>query len=457
MRKLVRRLGVSIMSLAWAGSVSAQSASSISTAQPGEHFPRPVLGTPEQIQTEATLVNLLGDPQIAAVRRSMAAELGTTPTGRTADGASMLDRAVWQWTSSFIVSEITAGQPAPSFFWWEDAPHTLGAQTVWGAGIGSDLPDNIYRRVTVDGGGQYEITGRIDLAHRPTMLIFEVMRGRIGPIALNDTIKKADMGNHVSSLQDKDMNIAPDGSFKIRLGGPVSRDNYLASTAGDITVMVRESQSDWNQRPSELRIRRITGAPPQAASYGELKQRILAGLPDYIRFWSNWHVVNMGGLEPNTYKTPVARAGGFGYAGKLRFKLGADEAILLTISSGQARYFSVHVSDPWEITADSRHYQVSLNPSQSRPNADGSYTYLISPKDPGVANWVDTAGLHDGYAILRWQGVPNGFSPETAVRDFRLVKLSEIAETPALIHVSPSQRALEQTANFAAYARRASE
>ena len=100
MRKLVRRLGVSIMSLAWAGSVSAQSASSISTAQPGEHFPRPVLGTPEQIQTEATLVNLLGDPQIAAVRRSMAAELGTTPTGRTADGASMLDRAVWQWTSS---------------------------------------------------------------------------------------------------------------------------------------------------------------------------------------------------------------------------------------------------------------------------------------------------------------------------------------------------------------------
>ena len=444
-------------------SIAAPSAMARSTASavPDEQavpIRRPVLGTPEQIAIEQLLTRLLGDPDIAAARRAMAAELAATPTGQTTDGAAMLDRAVWQWTSSDIVGEITSHRAEPAFFWWEDAPHMLAGQTVWGTGIGSDLPDNIYRRVTLDGSGQYEITGRIDLANRPAILIFEVMRGKIGPTPLNDTIKKnADMGNFVSSITDRKMTIAPDGSFRIMLGGPGLSSNYLATAPGDLTVMVRENLTDWNQRPSELHIRRVGGAAPKPPSYDELKKRVLAGLAPYIRFWSNWHVVNMGGFAPNTYKKPVARAGGFGYAGKLRFQLGADQAILLTLSSGNARYFSVHVSDPWEITADSRHYQISLNPTQARPNSDGTYTYVIGPKDPGVANWVDTAGLHDGYAILRWQDAPPGFSTDDAVRDFRVVKLSDLADMPGMIHVSALQRQLEQAANFAAYARRVTE
>jgi len=415
---------------------------------------RPVLGTPQQIETETLLIRLLGEPQISTIRRKLAAELEETATGRTIDGAAMLDRAVWQWTSSFIAGEITALQPVPGFFWWEDAPHTLGGHTLWGTGIGSDLPDNIYRRVTVDGSGQYEITGRFDMSSRPSMMIFELMRGRIGPVPLNDQIKKADMGNHVSSITDEQMTIAPNGSFRITLGGSAGAGDHMDSAPGDVTLMVRETLTDWNQRPAELHVRRIAGAAPAAPSYDELKRRVMKGLPAYVRFWSNWHNINMGGFEPNSYKAPVARAGGFGYAGKLRFQLGQDEAILLTLASGGAKYFSVHVSDPWEITADSRRYQISLNPSQSRSNDDGTYTYLISPTDPGVANWVDTAGLHDGYAILRWQRTPKDFDTATAVRDFRVVKLADLATMPGLVHVSPLQRRLEQAVNFAAYERR---
>ena len=459
MNKAAVGLGGAITAIA---AISASGAAAETSAPPEarQHpapITRPVLATAQQIETEKTLIRLLGEPQIAAVRRSMAAELEKTPTGRTADGGAMLDRAVWQWTSSFIAGELTARQPEPAFFWWEDAPHTLGGHTVWGTGIGSDLPDNIYRRVTLDGGGAYEISGRIDMSNRPSMMIFEVMRGRIGPIAINEQIKKADMGNHVSSITDDRMKIAPDGSFRITLGGAAGEADHLDSAPGDVTVMVRETLTDWNQRPAELRIHRIAGEPPAALPYDRLVAQIVKGLPAYVRFWSNWHNINMGGFEPNSYKAPVARAGGFGYAGKLRFQLGADEAILLTIASQGARYFSVHVSDPWEITADSRRYQVSLNPSQSRSNDDGTYTYLIGPTDPGVANWIDSAGLHDGYAILRWQGVPKDFAADTAVRDFRVVKLSDVATMPGLVHVSPLQRRLDQAANFAAYERRASD
>ncbi len=43
----------------------------------------------------------------------------------------------------------------------------------------------------------------------------------------------------------------------------------------------------------------------------------------------------------------------------------------------------------------------SLNKVQSVPNDDGSYTYVISPVDPGVANWIDSDGLREGVLTLR--------------------------------------------------------
>jgi hypothetical protein len=27
----------------------------------------------------------------------------------------------------------------------------------------------------------------------------------------------------------------------------------------------------------------------------------------------------------------------------------------------------------------------------------------VAPKDPGVANWLDTTGLHEGTLFVRWQ------------------------------------------------------
>ena len=35
------------------------------------------------------------------------------------------------------------------------------------------------------------------------------------------------------------------------------------------------------------------------------------------------------------------------------------------------------------------------------PNADGTYTYVIAARDPGVHNWIDTDGLREGILTLR--------------------------------------------------------
>src|SRR3546814_20474283 len=49
---------------------------------------------------------------------------------------------------------------------------------------------------------------------------------------------------------------------------------------------------------------------------------------------------------------------------------------------------------------------------------------LIALQDPGVANWMDTAGLHEGWFQIRWQNVSAGGDP--TAEPVRLAKLNEL-------------------------------
>ena len=426
----------------------------INAQKAGVAIQRPVLMTPAQIAMEVRLLDLWRDPDVMNLRRAVEAELGQLDTARSCDGAMTLGRAVSFYTASFISSVISLDPDPLHFFWWENAPHVAGGHQSASNGIAGDNPDHIYRRIAVDGSRRYEITGQIDLSNRPALLVFEVMRGRIGPIDLTNQDVSADMGNFVACLTDDRMAIGPDGHFRILVGGGGGDGDYMPLAPGENTVMVREVLSDWGQKPARLDIRQIAGPAPVAASFAEEKASVLEGLPAYVAFWGSWHKMSREGLDPNQIKPPVARDGGFGYAGHLRFSLKENEAVLLTLRAGGARYFGVHATDPWQITADSRHHQVTLNNAQSRPNPDGTYNFVMAPCDPGVANWVDTAGMHEGYGILRWQGTPSDFSPDQAVVGFEILSFETLRKRPGLIHVDSAERAALQLANFVAYARR---
>ena len=418
----------------------------------------PVLATAEQREAEQRLLELLADPDLLAMQRELRAELAAMPTGQTHDGARQIDHAIALWTNSMIFAEVTAYQPVPAFIWATDntTRHWFGHE-LGGAGIAGDNPDFIYRRLTVDGDGQFEITGRINLGHRPAEMTMEAMRGNVGPMMLKDQSRKhADMGNQISVIDDRSLAIEPDGSFRIQLGGAASGANHLAMEPGEITVLVRDVLSDWNQQPAALAIRRTGGADAPARDFAALKRDVLAKLPDYVRFWGNYHTSWLGGLEPNSYAGPVARDGGWGFIAGLRFQLAPDEALLVTTSSGGAGYAGFQLCDPWMLSPDARRHQASLNLAQAAPNPDGTRSYAITPVDPGIHNWVDSAGLHNGIALLRWQSVPPGVDKDDLIPEFRVVKLSEL-DSLALPRVSPAQRREQMAARDAAYAGRAAE
>lgn len=79
-------------------------------------------------------------------------------------------------------------------------------------------------------------------------------------------------------------------------------------------------------------------------------------------------------------------------------------------------------------------------------NADGSITWIISPDDPGVWNWLDTDGLSRGMLAIRWQG---GALTEDPVREVRVVRLADI--TP---DITPGERVAQLRERKVSYRRR---
>jgi hypothetical protein len=96
----------------------------------------------------------------------------------------------------------------------------------------------------------------------------------------------------------------------------------------------------------------------------------------------------------------------------------------------------------------------SLNHAQVTPDADGAVTFVLSPADPGLANWVDTGGLRQGLIYIRWQGLPKPVAEIDATRGVRKVEVVRLAVwKSALPRVTPAQRAAERARRLQGYRR----
>jgi hypothetical protein len=141
------------------------------------------------------------------------------------------------------------------------------------------------------------------------------------------------------------------------------------------------------------------------------------------------------------------------------FELADGQALVLTIDPGRAGYFIVPTYDVWTITDDYWNKQTSLNNEQAVANADGTYTVVISPTDPGVTNWIDTGGLHQGTISIRFQDLgpdPDDTNPPRIV-DQQVIDVADasqfFADDPKYV-VTAQQREDQLTARKAGFDRR---
>lgn len=434
-------------------------------AQASGGVPGPILGTPDQLAAERLLMRLIEDPDVIRLQGELKAELLRTRIGMTPAGGATVDRAIAQWTNSQIFNEICTHRPVPAFLWGtDDTPRTWFGHTLGGVGTSGDNPDNVYRTAIIDGARNYEILGWKDLANPAEQLVIQIDKANmIDPASMFDMDSKMPsiVGATLALFSDDDLKTGADGSFRITLGSGEQAPLHVPLKPGNISLGIRDLLADWRQRPCKLVVRELGGSPsadPAVATpldYAMIKQHLLADLPGYIRFWAKFPEIWFGGIKPNTISAPRGRVGGWGFIVGLNFALAADQAAIVTTTRGAAAYTGFQLTDPWMIQADAKRHQVCLNNSQARPSPDGTFTYVIAGADPGVANWLDTTGVDSGIGIVRWQKVPGDMTDEGLIREYRVVKLSEVAGMTRLPRVSPEERRAEIADRAEAYGSRA--
>ncbi len=296
--------------------------------------------------------------------------------------------------------------------------------------LGLDNPDTVYLHAYLRDDAEYVVTGRRGTT---TDLSFQVLNGDYSPVEVPDSL---------TAFDDRALDIAADGTFELRFGPPRpdAPPGYVPLGPGAAMLAVREVYSDWaTERRGTLRIQRadtIGAAPPPpdealaAKRYGVAGKILLSRLRTFLAF-PEWFYLR----EPVNTLTPPRRTPGglatqFSSAG--HFDLTPDRAMIVTVPhAGRdvAPYQGIQLGSRWYVSLDYVNRQTSLTADQARPDPDGMLRFVISERDPGLANWLELTGHTRGYVQIRWQRLTRELGPA----DGPVVHVVPVADLPATL------------------------
>jgi len=85
-----------------------------------------------------------------------------------------------------------------------------------------------------------------------------------------------------------------------------------------------------------------------------------------------------------------------------RWQLGPEEALVIEAMPPDCAYWNCQLGNVWAESLDYRFRRVHINSGQAVYERDGSFRLVVAHRDPGVPNWIETAGHEHGTMLLRW-------------------------------------------------------
>lgn len=409
--------------------------------------------TLKQKELEALALRLADAPKVRQARETARQIFLTHPYAATADGAASVEDAARQHFYGALQLATNTDPHHPEISVVCLYRHQIDGQEYPSALHGGlENPDNIYRIIPISSDSRYELKG---VRHRPApaQVSYELMDSIPGITTI---------GEQLGLLMDRDMRIADDGSFTITIDADPAdgRPNHIRSTPDASALFIRDTLSDWStQSPDSLRIIRTAGPDTPRRTEQQLIDEAAALVPAYARFWNAFRdtYVKQLAFKTNQFDPPASRTGGWGFIANTHFAIKDDEAFIFTANPTLAPYHAVLIGNHWWIALDAARCSGAFNTAQSKTNRDGTVTYIISAHDPGVYNWLDTGGLHEGIIQVRWQGTPASVTALPGViTDAGVVKLADLkkhlrAET---VWLTPQERKAQLDARHASYQRR---
>lgn len=300
--------------------------------------------------------------------------------------------------------------------------------------VGQPNADTIYKSCVISPGASYRLRGK-----RGTLALAVMVQ------VIPQGVPGAGMRSHLNLA---DLQAGPDDSFDVLLCAekPVgyTGDWWQLNPAAS-QLMIRMVSADWGKEiePS-LSIERIDkpmGRPrPPAAALEQRLRRLPMGI-DFLAlmFVDHFEKLRAEGFV-NTLKIMTlefgALDGQFYYEGT--YDLADDEALIIESPIPEkCDYRSLILTNEIYETIDWYNNHSSLNGAQAAADPDGKLRIVVSARDPGVRNWLDTAGHPRGIIQGRWTGCDSQPIPEV-----HKVKIAEaLAAMPAGVAVvTPDER-----------------
>ena len=283
---------------------------------------------------------------------------------------------------------VEKGDPAhPAFTRWMTAHRKMYG----------DNPGTVYDAAVISPAYTYVIRG-----HRGTCAYLGFCLYGTGP----DGAKRI-----AGNLDDSDMGFEADGSFEVWLGGPARPGNWLALDEDNTEVMVRQYFVDpaWEAQATYTIETVPSLGPPPPLSLAELEPRLEA-LGRYVRetveaetTLSALSASISQAADPPLDLAAILRVmptPAIQYSGQWFDDLRDDEAIVVSGTVPQCRYWSIQLLTRFMESGDWEHHPVFLTGSQIA-SAAGAFRVVIAHRDPGVPNWIATTGLTSANVAVR--------------------------------------------------------
>ncbi|MET0983847.1 MAG: hypothetical protein ABW034_00430 [Steroidobacteraceae bacterium] len=405
---------------------------------PDDHYlasRNPVL-TADQRMLEEMALRLWDDPAVIRGRQALAHRWRTIG-GRDVpqEAWARFDELIEEFAFNDVL-KVTNSDPnypkvlgnlwQPSRQWW--GPRIPGSRA-----SGGDGPDNQYTIIPLDGFSRFEVRAQC----------FEPRPADVPLMVRTDTAATA-----TGAMIDwQDVTIDSRGQFSLTLGPEPAdgRPHHIQLPPDARWLFIRNCRGDWRDVPIAFSVERLD--PPRAPPLTErqLADRAARWMVEHVPAMF-WYIRVFANLEANAVTAPFGTGGISGLVTQLisfvRLDLADDEAYVVTFGMGDATFRDLVVQDWWFRTIDFWERQTSLCVGQAVPNDDETTTYVISARDPGVHNWLDTTGLRHTHIVHRWQGMPREPNRPLPLAIGRVVKLAELEQAlpRGMRRVSPDQR-----------------
>jgi hypothetical protein len=268
-------------------------------------------------------------------------------------------------------------------------------------------------------------------------------------------------GARYADIDDRSLALDSNGDFELLISRerPAGHSgNWLPIKPGATALMTRFRSYDWGGEvdpsmsiecldpvgpkprlsPAEIieRVRQMAAMPVAATKmFYAMQNQVKADVGTNV-----FQPQKLGGALSRQFYIPAV------------FEFAQNEALIIETELPASRYYwNFQLNDPYFNAVEYVYRLSSTNGHFARISSDGKFRAVLALTDPGVPNWLDTAGFLQGTIYGRWYDCDSCPTPT-----LKRVKLAELrnylpADTPV---VSADERAEELRARVRACQRR---